>query len=163
MSEGHIRPRGKGAWELKYDVGHDPVTGRRVTKYATVRGSKRDAQRLLRQQLTAVDSGQFTDPGKLTLGEYLVWWLENEAQNKAAPKTLQVYRYMADKHIVPALPCVPKGQQYEPGGKPTCEAIFDAAARGLGQTLSIWDAIPQADVNKSGIRSAAQGAMPSAS
>ena len=41
---GHIRPRGKGAWELKFEVGHDPVTGRRVTKYATVRGAKRDAQ-----------------------------------------------------------------------------------------------------------------------
>jgi integrase len=110
MSEGHIRPRGKGAWELKYDVGHDPVTGRRVTKYATVRGTKRDAQRKLRQQLTAVDSGQFTDPGKLTLGEYLVWWLDNEAKNKTAPKTLQVYRYMADKHIIPALGACPLSQ-----------------------------------------------------
>ena len=24
MSAGHIRPRGPGAWELKYDVGRDP-------------------------------------------------------------------------------------------------------------------------------------------
>ncbi len=163
MSEGHIRPRGKCSWEIKYDIGRNPLTGERQIKYQTVHGTKRDAQRELRRQLTAVDTGQFTDSRKLTLGEYLVWWLDNEAQNKAAPKTLQVYRYMADKHIVPALPCVPKGQQYEPGGKPTCEAIFDAAARGLGQLLSIWGAIPKADVNKSGIRSAAQGAMPSAS
>ena len=41
MSEGHIRPRGQGAWELKYEVGLDPLTGLRVTKYATVRGAKR--------------------------------------------------------------------------------------------------------------------------
>ena len=66
---GHIRPRGKGAWELKYDVGLDPLTGRRVIKYATVRGPKRDAQRELRRRLDAVDQGRHADPGKLTLGE----------------------------------------------------------------------------------------------
>ncbi len=110
MSEGHIRPRGKGSWEIKYDIGRNPLTGERQIKYQTVHGTKRDAQRELRRQLTAVDTGQFTDSRKLTLGEYLVWWLENEAQNKVAPKTLQVYRYMADKHIVPALGACPLSQ-----------------------------------------------------
>ena len=110
MSEGHVRSRGKGSWELKYDLGRDPLTRKRITKYATVRGSKRQAQKELRRQLTAVDTGPFTDPGKLTLGEYLTWWLDNEAQNRVAPKTLQVYRYMVDKHIRPALCACPLGQ-----------------------------------------------------
>ncbi len=110
MSEGHIRRRGKASWEIKFDLGRDPLTGKRITKYKSVRGTKRDAQRELRQQLMAVDTGQFTDPGKLTLGEYLVWWLDNEAKNKTAPKTLQVYRYMADKHIIPALGACPLSQ-----------------------------------------------------
>ena len=30
MAKGHIRARGPGAWELKYDIGVDPVTGRRI-------------------------------------------------------------------------------------------------------------------------------------
>ena len=47
MSEGHIRPRGKGAWELKYDVGLDPLTGRRVTKYATIPGWESDLTALV--------------------------------------------------------------------------------------------------------------------
>lgn len=110
MSEGHIRQRGKGSWEIKFDLGRDPLTVKRITKYKSVRGTKRDAQRELRQQLTAVDTGQFTDPGKLTLGEYLMWWLDNEAKNNTAPKTLQVYRYMADKHIIPALGACPLSQ-----------------------------------------------------
>ncbi len=110
MSEGHIRRRGKDSWEIKFDLGRDPLTGKRITKYKSVRGTKRDAQRELRQQLTAVDTGQFTDPGKLTLGEYLVWWLDNEAKNNTAPKTLQVYYYMADKHIIPALGACPLSQ-----------------------------------------------------
>ena len=48
MAKGHIRARGPGAWELKYDIGVNPVTGRRITKYKTVHGAKRDAQRELR-------------------------------------------------------------------------------------------------------------------
>jgi integrase len=110
MSEGHIRRRGKSSWEIKFDLGRDPLTGKRITKYKSIRGTKRDAQRELCQQLTAVNTGQFTDPGKLTLGEYLVWWLDNEAKNNTAPKTLQVYRYMADKHIIPALGACPMSQ-----------------------------------------------------
>ncbi len=110
MSEGHIRRRGEGSWEIKFDLGRDPLTGKRITKYKSIRGTKRDAQRELCQQLTAVNTGQFTDPGKLTLGEYLVWWLDNEAKNNTAPKTLQVYRYMADKHIIPALGACPMSQ-----------------------------------------------------
>ena len=110
MSGGHIRRRGANSWEIKFDLGRDPLTGKRITKYKSVRGTKRDAERELRRQLTAVDTGQFTDPGKLTLGEYLIWWLDYEAQNKVAPKTLQVYRYMADKHIMPALGACLLGQ-----------------------------------------------------
>ena len=61
MSAGHIRPRGPGAWELKYDVGRDPKTGRRITRYATVRGKKSDAQRELRKLLGAIDKGVVAD------------------------------------------------------------------------------------------------------
>jgi integrase len=69
MSDGHIRARSPGAWELKYDVGRDPQTGRRVTRYATVRGSKADARRKLRELLSAVDRGAHIEPSKLTVAE----------------------------------------------------------------------------------------------
>src|SRR3954451_18493213 len=98
MAKGHIRPRGRGAWELKYDVGTDPATGRRVTKYRTVRGAKRDAQRELRNILTAIEDGTLTDPGKLTVGGWLQQWLD-EAQHTVAPKTLQRYREIVELHL----------------------------------------------------------------
>ena len=90
MSEGHIRPRGQGAWELKYEVGLDPLTGRRVTKYATVRGAKRDAQRELRRRLDAVDQGLHADPGKLTLGAWLGEW-SGLVRNEVSAKTWEGY------------------------------------------------------------------------
>ena len=106
MSAGHIRPRGPGAWELKYDAGRDPKTGRRITRYKTVRGAKRDAQRELRKLLGAVDKGQHVDPGKLTLGAWLGQWLE-EARHNVAPKTHERYSEIVDKHLVPALGAIP--------------------------------------------------------
>lgn len=102
MAKGHIRARGPHSWELKYDAGVSPTSGLRITKYKTVRGTKRDAQRELRSILTAVDEGTYADSGKMTLGGWLGQWLE-EAQHNVAPKTLQRYREIVDLHLVPAL------------------------------------------------------------
>ena len=102
MSAGHIRPRGPGAWELKFDLGRHPITGKRQVRYATVRGSKRDAQLELRRLLGAVDKGQHVDPGKLTVGQWLVRWLE-EARHNISPKTHERYSEIVNKHLVPAL------------------------------------------------------------
>jgi integrase len=102
MSAGHIRARGPGAWELKYDVGRDPKTGRRITKYKTVRGRKSEAQAELRRLLGAVDVGQHVDPGKLTVGQWLTQWIE-EAQHTVSRKTHERYAEIVGKHLVPAL------------------------------------------------------------
>ena len=106
MSAGHIRARGPGAWELKYDLGRDPITGKRQVRYKTVRGTKRDAQRELRELLGAVDKGRHVDPGKLTVGAWLGQWLE-EARHNVSPKTHERYAEIVHKHLVPALGAIP--------------------------------------------------------
>jgi hypothetical protein len=106
MAKGHIRARGPGAWELKYDIGANPTTGQRITKFKTVHGAKRDAQRELRSILTAVDGGTYADPGKMTVGDWLRQWLE-EAQHVVARKTHQRYKEIVDLHLMPALGAIP--------------------------------------------------------
>lgn len=98
MAKGHIRARGPGTWELKFDVGVDAKSGKRITKFRTVRGSKRDAQRELRNILTAINSGTLADAGKATVGGWLQTWLA-EAKHNVAPKTLQRYREIVDLHL----------------------------------------------------------------
>jgi integrase len=63
---GHIRRRGEHSWELKYELGTDPRTGRRVTKYVNFKGSKRDAQAELVRLMDTVRRGEHVDPTKLT-------------------------------------------------------------------------------------------------
>ena len=107
--KGHIRQRGKRSWQIKYDSGRDPVTGKRVINYATVQGSKRDAQRELRRRLSAVDVGAHIDPGGLTVADWLRQWLE-EARYKVSPKTLERYTEIVEKHLVPNLGALPLGK-----------------------------------------------------
>jgi hypothetical protein len=102
MSAGHIRPRGPGAWELKYDIGRDPKTGRRITRYKTVRGKKSDAQRELRNLLGAVDKGLAADAGKMTVREWLEQWLA-ECKHTVAPKTYQERAAYVRYHLTPKL------------------------------------------------------------
>lgn len=102
MSTGHIDRRSQGSWELKFDAGRDLLTERRLTKTATVRGTKREAERELRNLLSAVDSGRFADAGKLTLGAWLDRWLEAR-RHSIAPKTAERYGELKDKHITPKI------------------------------------------------------------
>ena len=102
MSSGSLRQRGPGAWELKYDIGRDPITGKRQIKYKTVHGKKSDAQRELRNLLGAVDKGVVADAGKMTVGHWLKQWIE-EAQHTVSPKTHERYSEIVDKHLVPKL------------------------------------------------------------
>ena len=95
---GHIRARGPGAWELKYDIGRDPITGKRRIRYKTVRGKKSDAQRELRNLLGTVDKGVLVDAGKMTLGQWLEQWLA-ECKHTVAPKTHQERAAYVRPHI----------------------------------------------------------------
>jgi hypothetical protein len=41
---GNITRRGKSSWRLKFDEGTDRVSGKRRTRYVTVRGKRQDAE-----------------------------------------------------------------------------------------------------------------------
>jgi hypothetical protein len=53
---GNITRRGSHSWRIKYEAGErDPKTGKRQTKFATVRGTKKAAQMELTRLLAAVN------------------------------------------------------------------------------------------------------------
>jgi integrase len=43
QGQGTITQRGKTSWRLKFDLGRDPLTGKRQTRYVTFKGTKREA------------------------------------------------------------------------------------------------------------------------
>lgn len=103
---GNITRRGKSSWRLKYEAGdRDPTTGKRRTRYATVRGTKKQAQAHLIRLLAEVNAGTAVDPSRMTVGEYVRSWLDGATH--LAPKTLERYRELAECQIIPHLGTVP--------------------------------------------------------
>ena len=100
---GNITRRGKNSWRVKYEVNRDPVTGVRQTRYLTVRGTKKSAQRELNRVLHEVDEGAHVDATKESVGEYLERWLRDYAKVNVAPKTFERYSEIVTKHLKPAL------------------------------------------------------------
>ena len=97
---GHVRRRGKGSWELKFDI--DAAT-KRITRYHSFKGTKRDAQAELVRLMETARTGTYVDPSKATLGEFLDRWERDWAAVNVAPKTLEVYRELVRVHIRPNL------------------------------------------------------------
>ena len=58
---GHIRRRGKAWWELKFDLGRDPLTGKRKVAYRSFKGTKRQAGIELAKQVAAAAVGSYVD------------------------------------------------------------------------------------------------------
>lgn len=98
--KGHIRPRGPGAWELKFDVPSE--NGERKTRYVSFHGGKREAQKKLTELLDQVNKGSFVDPSKLRLADFLERW-ESWAATQVSAKTLERYKELLKHHVRPHL------------------------------------------------------------
>ena len=68
---GHIRSRGENSWELKFDLGRDPATGKRASRYHSFKGTKREAQRKLAELIAAASSGSYIEPSKMTVADFV--------------------------------------------------------------------------------------------
>lgn len=96
MSAGHIRPRGN-AWEIRFPLPPGP-DGKRRVETRTVRGSKRDAQRALRDALTAVDRGEHLDANKITVDAHVRARIEQgQASGRFTGRTAEHYNMLADE------------------------------------------------------------------
>jgi integrase len=111
---GHIRRRGKASWELKFDIGTDPATGKRLTRYHSFKGTKREAERRLTELLVQADKGILVPPSSESLGGYLVRWCRDWASINVTAKTAERYGELLHTHVIPRLDALPL-QQLRPG------------------------------------------------
>jgi integrase len=103
---GHIRERAPGSFELRYSLGTDPATGKRKIATATVRGSRKDAEKELRRLLRALDTNEHIDPTRMTVKQWLAGWLE-AVNDEVAARTHERYSEIVNNFLVPALGNLP--------------------------------------------------------
>lgn len=93
-------------WEIVIELGRK--NGKRVRKYHTFHGGKRDAQ-AYKRELIQEYSKQRVDPIKITVGEYLPLWLEEHIKRKEvsgkplSQNTIRSYKQTIEDHLIPHL------------------------------------------------------------
>jgi integrase len=96
--KGYIRRRGP-SWELRAYLGRDPVSGRKRYATRSVRGSKRAAERVLRDMVAAAEAG-VTHRAGATFGELCETWLTHASGHLAA-NTMTETRRILDSALLP--------------------------------------------------------------
>ena len=99
---GHIRKRGKRSWAIKLDIGRDPETNKRRTKWHTVHGTKRDAEKELARLLHQLDQNTYVEPSRSTIKQHLSDWIDRIEPN-VRPKTAERYNDIIRLHLIPML------------------------------------------------------------
>ena len=102
-SRGSMRQQRSGSWQLRVYQGIDPATHRVRYATRTVRGSRRAAQRALRELAVEVDHAR-THAG--TVGDLLERWYP-DASPVWPPTTTAHTRSILDRHLIPQLGHVP--------------------------------------------------------
>jgi integrase len=101
--KGHVYQRAKGSWTIIYDLPADMVTGKRRQKSQTVKGTKRDAERVLREVLLSLEQGTYVKPNKVKLGEWLRQWLKDYVSMNTTDRTQESYKSIVERHLIPSL------------------------------------------------------------
>jgi integrase len=101
LTRGTVRKRGK-KWAVITDVprlGSEPRRQKWFSGYATKKDAERDLSRIMAEMF----GGTFVEPSAMTLCEYLRHWLEAYASINVSAKTLERYREIIERAIIPAL------------------------------------------------------------
>lgn len=101
MAEGSITRRGDRSWRLKFEAGPRDAAGKRATRYVTIRGLRKDAERELRRLLSEIDGGTYVNPARTSIAEWVRSWLASASG--LSGKTRERYGQLAEQQIVPHL------------------------------------------------------------
>jgi len=101
---GILEERAPGRWRITLELGRDPRTQERRRRRFAVRGTRKDAQRALREALQQRDHGVAAAPDKITVGEWVTAWLErHRADGRIGPRAYDRNRHIVQRHLAPSL------------------------------------------------------------
>ncbi len=102
QGEGNIRKRADGRWEGRYTAGHDPVTGKRITKNVLGK-TQAEVRQKLKQAIENSQSLDMTRAGSFTVESWIKLWYEIYAEPRLREKTKAYYLNYINNHIIPGI------------------------------------------------------------
>lgn len=102
---GHIRKRdsksGITTYQIVVEEELEFSTGKRKRYYKTVKGSKKQAEKAMREFITELENQTFTKDSKITVKDFMHQWLELYVKNQLSPTMVQHYVDQTEKYIIP--------------------------------------------------------------
>ncbi len=99
--EGSIYQRADGKWEGSVAAGRTPSGKRRRLKVTA--STRRELGERLSTLRREVEAGLTTDATRLTVGEWLQRWLQDEVRGSVRPRTYEGYEAAVRCHLLPGL------------------------------------------------------------
>ncbi|AOT72808.1 tyrosine-type recombinase/integrase [Geosporobacter ferrireducens] len=109
MASGHIRKReykSGVSWQIVIENGVDEK-GERKRIYKSVKGTKKEAQKIMTKILNELNNGTYIEPTKTSFGDFLKEWMETYVEPNLSPTTIVGYKANVFGHIVPNLGHIP--------------------------------------------------------
>lgn len=101
QGSGTIRKYNDTTWQGRVTLGRDPGTGKQIQK--SVYGkSQAEVQKKMNALLAEIDKGIYTEPSKLTVGQWLDIWLQ-EYTGGIKPQTKGQYEQVCRVHLKPSM------------------------------------------------------------
>lgn len=96
---GQLISKGKDKWLVRYFLGRDKTTGKRIIQSETVLGNKGDAQAALNKRLQEIDTGRIVRKTAVTLKEYLTDWLDTVVKARIREASYNSYKYHLEHYV----------------------------------------------------------------
>ena len=104
--KGHIRERSPGHWAIVIDEPSE--SGKRKQRWHSFKGTKREAQAKLHELIASIRKGDYVEPSKLTVAEYVRGRISQwAAAGEISPKTTERYTELLANQIGPHLGAKP--------------------------------------------------------
>ena len=104
--DGSIRKRKDGRWEGRYVVGHDPITGKMISRNVLGK-TQAEVKEKLRTAIENSKRLDYTQTRKYTVGQWMDEWFEAYAKVKVRPSSHQTYKGYIENHIKPNIGDIP--------------------------------------------------------
>jgi integrase len=102
---GSLSQRSPGTWRLRFDG--PGISGGRKQVSETVRGTRKEAERALRERLAAHDRGLSAPIQKETTAQFIARWLDDHVVQTTRPRTRQFYAHVNRLYIEPIIGHMP--------------------------------------------------------
>lgn len=158
---GSVRRRANGTWEYRFDLGPDPLTGRRSIRSKSGFDTKKAATQALRNAVTAHERGRSVKTSSRSVESFLTEW-HAAVRASLRPTTWVNYRDYMNAYVIPVIGetrlqeltpvrlnllyghLLTKGRVRGPGGlaPKTVQNVHRMLHRALSDAVK-WDLIPR--------------------